>query len=547
MTPWIPNIERIRDSLDYVRARDTNRPLDQITNRTQYLYEQLEAATAGEVLLARNVILDSTTTVGMPVYFDATAAKFKAARADMNMTANDYGFAAETAEVRGIVVVKHTSTAGDIALVGKISSTFGISWASVIDDGNALPGMYYLDAVESGKITRSRSVLSVYIGVLDSSGTMLFHPEINGNLRSHLHQKFELEIDTGSTLSDPGWIPVAQFAGIGIPVPVGAIYGYNVSLNTTLAAYFPPVPTDAHWFEYAGRGVHKDAYVLDNNGLWWINTTAPDSLASDPNFTSGYTDYFNLWLTRINVGSSFVASLEGTTDVDKIPVVFTDGSGNEASTGALTAAITQSVIHSPTASTVDTAIKEIDGVTALSGPVVGKIIPGTGVAIEGSSGDETSGFYGDLVIHAGTTGGIELQPSVAAMDNATEEFYSDIPVLAFPSGRSSSLTLRVNIPTNMLTNRKVRLLLDIIGTTTTTGVVLTTTYKRIQAGTAIPSTFTALTLPTFNITSGLITRVTSAAMDANPGDTLVIKILQPASAPAYSIPMVATRAMVSAS
>lgn len=533
---WIPSVQLIQDTVDYVRAQDTNRPLKQLEARTRYLYERLRSVEAGEALIAQGVVLDPSTRPGSPVYFDPVAGSFKPAWAGVVQSGADYGYATGAAQVKGLVLNKSTSTGGDVLLSGKARNTYEIDWTQVIDGGSLEAGTYFVSAVTPGNLTRSRSVLSVYVGTLDSSGTIIFTPEVDGNLRNHLHYKFPLVPDVVADLNTEGWAPISAFTGSGFPIPGGATHGYVISKNAELAAAFPPVPLTNHYLEFVGRGVHEDAYILDQYGLWWVDgAITPDALATDANF-SGQDKYYTLWVSKLQAETSIVTSLDPSTNPNHIPVVFRTPGGLVADAGALVAAIES--LGSPTASDdlTGTAVKTISGARFTLGPAVSTIIAGDNISVEATAGN-AAGYHGVLRISAGTSGVQIGDPSLVALNNAIEDYYGSVPSLVLPKGRVSSITVKVNIPTNFSTQRSLRLVLDLIGTATLSGQALGLAYQRVRVGTAITSGTTPMTPFSFNMTDAQVTRVTSDTLAVQAGDTVFFTITQTNAGVSYSLPI----------
>lgn len=530
---WVPNISYIADLVDRVSARDTNRPLQQLDQRTQYLFDLLQTIASGELIVAKNVTLDSSTIAGTPVYFDDATNTFKPGIAEVDISAgNNYGFPSDASVIRGVVLIKYGATAGDVALYGKISSSlWNIDWTQVIDTGSITPGIHYLSSASSGKMTRSRSHLSVYIGNLNSSGDMILAPQINGNLRDHLHYRFSLLKTVVADTSAEGWAPAAEFPN----APVGATYGYVIQQNAGLAAVFPPVPVDACSLEYSWANLPDGSYEVNADGIWWKSATAPDALAADPSLP-GYTAHFVFWVTRLNFGASFVSSLDGLSETDKVPVTFVDANGNPATSGALKAYLSNIVVVQPAVDEGGTALKTLDGVKASFGPVISRLFAGSGVTLEGAYGDDEEGWYGAVTITAGSSAEITGLPILVSLDNAAEDFYGNLPVITFPELRVSSVYMKVNVPTNIPTGRKIKLVLDIIGVGAG-GITLNVAYNKVSIGAAIDQTEISLTALTPTLIANQAVRATTDSVDVSPGDTVFFRVTQPNGALANAVPL----------
>lgn len=538
---WIQNVQLIQDLLDYVRARDTNRPLSQLAQRTQYLFEAIQEAQTGELLIARNVALDELTIPGSPVWFDTSDAKWKLGQAILEVASgNDFGFARPESEVKGVVLVKHTASTGDIALYGRIrNDVWGIDWDQVIDTGSLAAGRYYLSTTE-GQITTSRNVLSVEIGTMDSLGNLVLTPSVTGNLRSHLHLRFQLEAVLGASLNDPGWVPVANFGGAGIPYPVGAIYGYNLTQNAALAAKFPPQPIDNYFMAYNGVGVHPDSLVVDENGIWWMNgTESPDNMGVHLYQSSETANYFEFWMTILNFGSKLVNSLQTVDQVDTIPIIIQDLLGAGADSGDLRIFLSQ-VLRIPELDDESDeggyALKTVEGVKGVRGPVVNRIKAGPGISITGTEGTAADGRHGTLVISLSSALASLLrgQPSLVALDNAREDFYGEVPVLSLPQGRRSGFKMKIQVPDFLTGTYQAVINLGVVAPQAYNSQV-SVSWMIVRPGSAVPSAATngpavELAVPTNQLT----VFQTSAISGLLAGDILLVDIRR-TSPPAQDI------------
>jgi hypothetical protein len=327
-------------------------------------------------------------------------------------------------------------------------------------------------------------------------------------------------------------------------VPAGALYGYNVSLDTELSPYFPPTPLAAHAFYRDGELLVDDdsVYVLDENGLWWLSGTGPNVGA--PALGAPLT----LWITQLTTQLNSVVSLSpNETDADAIlPVILRNTAGAAASFGELLAGLESFFPISTEQDEGGIAFKSVDGITVKQGPVVARVIPGDNVTIESSLGDAESGFYGPMTLHVGTTGGVVGQPQIASLENAIETLYQGLPVVSLPANRTASIRYTVAVPTNVQTNSTVKLVLDLIGTTAAVAEDLDVSARRIQDGVDIPTADTALTALSFDLTNQRTTTVETDTVSVNPGDTVSFEISVP-TAKAFAIPILKSLFVVAAS
>lgn len=528
MSTWVNEISFIEDMVDYVRADDTNRPLQELDSRTQYLYDAIQAQSLGELILARNVTLSGVLPPGTPVYFDTSDSLWKPAEAILDIQeGNDFGFAAPESEVKGLVLVNHlgTGNTADVALYGRIRSDWGIQWDQVVDVENEDPGRYYL-SVTPGKITLSRNVLSVEIGTLAADGSMVFTPDITGNLRSHLHLRFELEAVQAANLSEPGWADESLFPN----APAGAVYGYNLSQNPELSAKFPPTPFDNYFLTYNGVGLARDTVVVDANGIWWMDASdAPFSLG-DHVYTDTVDHYFEFWMMQLNFGAKIVNSLRSGDVVDTLPVQVRALDGTPMDNGDLQVFLANSVLPDGDNDEGALAYKTINGVKAKRGPVVSRVVAGPGVTVSGASGNATDGFYGAIAISstAALTSVLNSSPTLVALRNAREDFYNrNVPVLNLPRNRISSFKLKIPVAPFLPTNLGVTLRLGVLSaslfsTTVQIGVMV------VSPGVDVPGAPTTGPDVPVSILAGEQNRLklitTPVLATVQPGDVVLIDV-----------------------
>ncbi len=513
-TPWISSIHTIIDG-EAVRAATPNRPLTQLAQRTQYLYEQLLSSGLGESLVARSVNLATNSVAGTPVYFDRLSGEWKPARAEIALTPGNYGWAADSSYVQGFVISKIGSNSGDIGLSGKFRKTaHNIDWQTVIDDGVFTPGVYYLSAL-TGKISRTRSLLTVYFGTIDADGDIVFAPSVNGNLRDHIHYRVDLTSSLSADASTLGWAPAASFYDIDINPPVGAIYGYTVHLDLTLKNLFPPTPLIAQALYRDGKLLKDDGsvYVLNADGIWWMSAT--DSPAVPGGNTAAP---LALWLTRSETSTPIVSSLNPAESAEALPVVFRSPSGITTNSGDLVAGIESFYPFSTEDEPDETgsALRSVDGIYVKRGKVVTKLVAGDNISLQASQGDQ-AGAYGVVIISAGKAISISGPATLAALDNANEGYYNHVSVTSFPRNRIAKIRYQINVPYNISAGSSCKLRFDFAGTTTA-AANFSVGATVIQPGVDIPTGDTALTNMVVNLVNKRMVTAETATITVNPGD-----------------------------
>ena len=278
-----------------------NRPLQQLDQNIQYLWNLIQAANLGSTVYARAQTVNSTLKVGQPVYFDATSARFEPAfAATESDSATGYLTVPDQAQVWGIVAEKHNATLADILLFGyaqiDIREAVG---ADVLPDGSVAAGTWYLSGASSGRLTRQLPPVTIPVLKTNGSGGVYVNPSFVDFLENHRHYMFSLVMAPAGTVATPatgavhaisaanaalpGWLPAghAIFGGL---APANAKFGYNLSQDSALRNLYPPVPvqsaciqmqrpsiqdttTTRKWY---GQQLMEDLVVIDRNGIWWM-------------------------------------------------------------------------------------------------------------------------------------------------------------------------------------------------------------------------------------------------------------------------------------
>lgn len=523
---WIYVINTIFDG-EYVKSKVINRPLDQLVARTQYLYDLIQNMEAGQLLIAPNVTVKADTVPGQPVYYNATESRFEQCLAEVNTGQNNYGRPTDRAQIRGLILTKHTDSTADIALYGRVKASIypDIDWAAISDGGVQLHGDVYVSAVTPGNLSDSTSHLEVRVGSLDGEGNLHFTPDIEGSLRDHVHYRWRLTENLGSVITDEGWLPAAVFTANGISVPSGYTHGYNVATDADLSAHFPPTPVVANNLFVDGlKAADEDDYLVDENGIWWKGSDTP---WTKPTF---------FYTAELDTPTGIVTSLRPATS--GIPVQPQNAAGESATTGDLYLALLAADLFAGSGINSNYALSNnvrTDGKLDIT-PIVPRIIPGTNVSIDADEGDATNGYHGPMVINAGVGAGVQVYPVVAELNNTAEDKYGDLPVISFPNGRNNTdVVYKVAIPTNVQAGRKLKLELDLLAAQIVSDD-LDAEYQLIRPGVTVPSSWTTMTsIPAGITAAGKPNTVQTEEIDVEPGDTVLIKLIQPLSPPSYDL------------
>jgi len=525
---WIYTINTIFDG-EFVKSRVINRPLNQLVQRTQYLYDIIQELSAGQLLVAPNVTIAPGMLCGQPVYYDDDNSRFDKALSEVETGQNNYGVPTVKAFCRGILLTKHTENSGDIALYGRVKQSVyeDIDWSLISDGGSQFHGDVNVSAVEAGNLSQADSHLVVRVGSLDGDGNLLLQPSVSGGLRDHVHYKFQLTESLGTAITDEGWLPEAVFTANGIQVPSGYTYGYNVETDTSLSGHFPPTPVVANNLYVDGAlAEESEDYTVDTNGIWWKGTDTP---WTKPTF---------FFTAELDVPTGIVTSLAPSGD--GIPVQAVNSSGDPATTGDLYLKLLAADLFAADTIAasygISTTVRSDGKLSRTS--LASRLIPGSGISMSGDIGNDTDGYAGKVTVNAGVTSSVQVSAVVAELTGTAEDKYEDLPVVSFPSGRTNTdVRYKIAIPTNVQASRKLTLNINLLAAVAVSDS-LDADYFVVRPGVAVPTTWTSLSSIAAGITSpGKPNSVTSDEISCEPGDTVVVRLTQPTT-PAYDLMIV---------
>jgi hypothetical protein len=270
-------------------------------------------------------------------------------------------------------------------------------------------------------------------------------------VEDHVHYVAELDTATGVASTVKGWVAAgnAIFSGL---APTGAVYGYNLSKDSSVNDLFPFVPADSTYYELDGVG-SQGKIVSDNNGIWWMDT------GSDPSDSSLIKAYFVKMVSKTN--NTTVTSL---TPGEDQPIRFVNCRGEDATTGDLIAMLNL-VFNMGSPDTPGwNVLKELTGTNQfLSGPVVESIASDSlDISFVQSEGENQGtaldyGKAGQLIInYTPAELGRENPSTLVALYNAREESFEtgteEIPYIALPESEFSRVSYRFDVPSVGLTS-----------------------------------------------------------------------------------------------
>ena len=563
-------IEHIRTGEPVAPGTD-NRVTRDLEGNILFLKQLLEAAEIGEAIFARDVTLEATAVVGMPVYWDGSGQTF---RRGLAQTTTDIVtgeiLTADTAQVWGVVYEKENSTLGCVQLFG-----FSALDISAAVEGDVESGLYYLSGSVPGGLVQQRPPVSVPVLISDGQGNVLINTQITDFVHDHVHYKFDLVALPAGDHTPPapggihvitapdslieGWLPAddAIFDG---KAPVGAAFGYNISASSQLRNLWPPVPTTGGVLSW-DKGLTKDSgftdvpdnlAVLDRNGIWWMSdcfedvpwpgdldtaiseSIGPDACPRDLIFS------VRVWFNKLAflTDESVVSSL--ATDDDRITIVCENDPLTEARTGPLLIRLALEFLIGETDVRGFLAFKAFDEATNKFdlGPIVeGLYVLSSNITITSEFQQVISIGGNDRTVHQGILGiavaaetDQELLVTLTRLDGVTEEYFEEVPYLAFPDDELTRLRSQINVPaTTTFTLPKLKLRFRILGRAAGTLPTLTVTGRRLPRDpinpTDLPTVDSAVVIATSAvITANQYVEFESDEIDVVAGDVYLFTV-----------------------
>lgn len=454
---WVPNV-RVRQDGQAVRAATDNQSISDLTNRTDWLKQQLDSLAAGTQLLLRSQTVQSGMVAGEVVYLDKADDTFKPALAAVNIS--NLSTAADSTFWQGIILTV-SGTVADIIIGGAMELTT-VAWAAAYEDGTFAEGDVFLSAVVPGKMTTDIGTAGVYLGHMRASGELLVRLGNPGAFIDHVHyERTLLGQPADSAPVDPaapgdpqiintpddsirGWLPAnsTYFPGFvaGVQIPTGAVFGYNLQHpdEASLREIFPLVPPENSQFSQSQLILPSSQVVTNEYGIWWLDPTSPTVGQADYGQAPWPTDYVAsgnlapdilLWTTRL------IASAE-VLDLVLQAVLQDLGSG-----GIDTLAVSSILSSDPL--TMVVAGSEGDGVNGWKGEVT--VTPNgcnvarykRGILVAGTTGNNTTGYRG--IIDIEMIADLEAKHLWTEITNVPLDTYALVSTNGFTAGADIGL------------------------------------------------------------------------------------------------------------
>ena len=280
------NTENVEDSV-------LNRPIFELTERTNYLYQQISQLTSTGLFESMR-ILDApllltgalAPVVGDIVYLDPdtnvyTKALSGIGSADM-FTASNSSYAVG-------LLISIVSGKGTIVTFGKqLLSTNGSSWAlaTLLETGETFRnGPYYLSAITPGKITANPSGPSIYIGYFTQDATnpgyggfVLLSPQYKDLAQSHIHRDYPLFSQPAGT----------QYVSGPTPIDTHEVRGFTpIDTTITPGDQQPRLVITGNW-----TGLVDTQYTIWLSKSGTVDTTPAGSAPPD---SFALTDHYIHW------------------------------------------------------------------------------------------------------------------------------------------------------------------------------------------------------------------------------------------------------------
>jgi hypothetical protein len=480
------NIHHIQDGAPG-KATSVRTPDQELESNLQYLKALFEAATLGQALFYRDVGVEADAVVGMPVYWNTTRNQFERALAGTETDpASGTLVASDASDVIGVVFSKTTSTLADLLVLGVAELDIANAVSGAVDAGR-----YYLSAGQAGFMQRQRPAASVSVLHNLGDGRVLVVPQMKDFIEDHIHYRFELaalpagdhyppsagnpHVINNPDVTKPGWLP-ADHSSFNGQAPAGALFGYNLTEDTSVGNVWPPIPLDAVNLALHSpdddplnglKYVPSELVQFDQNGIWWMSNCygqvpwPADYISSESSESSATgcpkATAMQMWLSFVQMtyvtDKTVVTSL--VSDSELLTVTGCDG--NEASTGDLRLNLLLELLIADVGKVGYKAVKEFNTETLQleTGSVVEGIVQGQNVTLASTAQRYlTPGDAGTPVVYQGIVTvtaetdplGRELPVELFRLDDARQRFTGIVTYIALLEDQVSGLMGKINIP-----------------------------------------------------------------------------------------------------
>ncbi|NDD52793.1 hypothetical protein EBZ39_02765 [bacterium] len=570
---WQYGIKHVQPG-EPVAAGVVGRPDRALEGRTDYLKDRLDAAELGQAIFDADATVSEDVLPGQPVYWNYVTKQYEKALAAVGVDAATQTLQVQaTSDCVGLCYRKTGKNLADIVLRGIVNLP---ELTNAVGPAIA-PGRYYLSATEPGKLVQRNPAVSVYVCYVEGPKNncsdvprVVVMPQVKEFMEAHTHYRVELvcrpagintviNADGGQQIhtisspdpSLPGWLP-ADHASFNNKAPSGAVFGYNLAQDETLAHTWPPLPPQSVavlWDKGAGHVGATEVplgptglVICDANGIWWLSNCYGDvpwptnysepgnpPQSGTPECPREESMRVSVVYLRMLLGNErrAVTSLAPAQDS---PIAVLNCAGIPAPTGDLQ--LDLNLQTEPTEIFGGQAFKQIlNGKSFQAGWLTEGVVAHnqTQLSINSSRVRNLTNIEKDLlslpladnvIAHQGLINisfdnqfsDRELSPQIIRLSDTVERLYLDIPYLGFPAGQASSLRLRFNVPDlNMAGNLQMRLRVRYFGRGNAGQSIpsLYMTYRRLGTP-AITGTGLATTDTTVNFNSAIALPINTA-------------------------------------
>lgn len=263
---------------EYLEASVLNRPIRQLRERTDYLFNRLETLADSDVLSSLRLVDVplATDTEYVPnvkdfVYLNPSTHVYEKALAAIDV-ANNLLFETDyTGYSLGLLVEKSDdNTTGTVVIMGKVALSDISNWTltDLLETGETFrSGPYFLSGTARGKMTQYPTGPEIYLGYFTddvsaagTGGYAVLSPQFRSFAEAHIHQSFALKMQAagsqGKTL--PGMADESSGSGSG----VGPLSLHILSLINELAAEINGFASEAADANYHGTHTGGSAATL---------------------------------------------------------------------------------------------------------------------------------------------------------------------------------------------------------------------------------------------------------------------------------------------
>lgn len=536
-----------------VSASVTNRPARQIAQRTDHLRGILDAIEAGQALVLREVPVEEEVRVGSPVYWNAETSRLERSYVSASARCNTGDMELDTcASCLGLISYKHSATSADLVMFGVVDLP------EIRDFIPAGSGRFYL-GTNPGAMTLERPPIPCVVGTIlgptdacDTRMNVYVHPGDGERVFRHVHYSH--------TLIKSFWKAASAFE----KAPSGAVYGYSVAEDDDLRSVFPPIPIESCSFTIDWDGnmpsdaedsviaetfgareipinVENALIRVNNDGIWWMSDSLQPDMETNSPDTQPYRAFrVSIHYSRITYGNQNVYVTRLQPDTGQ-PFRFVNCYGEEAKSGDLYAQFTLASEKVETTDLTGTSLKQINEQWQQ------EIVPTIHAIRAAGNGLRFSGTdyeYGGVKYKCGLvtvkslpySDDYELRPQIVKLAESLESEYNGIQYLGLPYSRTSSFTMKMEVPGVFGENLKLKMRFTFLSKLAGTYPELTLSYMRLprpKSG-AVSLTgrtaFTTCGLDTnISVQTNSIFEVESDEIAVDEGDTLIFMLKRVAS------------------